>query len=266
MVQVTSGGQTFSLNYNLKKNLDIVKDAVLHKDFDYICVVSGICGSGKSTFAQQICKYLDSTFNTKDRICFSGTGENGLIERATNSISGKAFMLDESFQDLNTKISMSPDFVAIMSFLQLIRQRGLFIVLCLPNFFDLSKGIALFRANHLFVIRVGENYTRGNFEAFDRFEKQRLYVLGSKFMDYNCGNSNFDGSFSKKWVVDLKLYEKLKLEHLLSQKTRQGKRLQRDTYIRNTLIKYLHDEDNLLIKQISEITGLATRTIHRILF
>lgn len=204
------------IDENLKKNLDEVKDSVLKKGWDYVAVVSGIVGVGKSTFAQKICKYLDSSFNTKERICFKAMGEDGFLERTTKGTLGQAFMLDESFADLNTRMSKGSDFVKIINHLQLIRQRGLFLILCLPNFFDLSKGVAVFRASHLFVV-YHDGFNRGYFCAYGRDEKRKLYVKGSKYMDYNAEKPNFRGRFTKEWVADLKLYEELKYAHLQAQ-------------------------------------------------
>jgi hypothetical protein len=202
----------------LKTNLDIIKDSVLNKGWDYVAVVSGIPGVGKSTLAQLICKYFDNTFTTKDRICFTGTGENGLMKRTSNASLGQAFILDESFEAMNTKISRSSEFVRIMNHLQLIRQKGLFIILCLPNFFDLNKGIAIFRTSHLFVV-YHDKFKRGFFSAFGRDEKRMLYVKGNKYIDYNCVRPNFRGAFTKEWIADQKLYDNMKLEHLKEQAT-----------------------------------------------
>ena len=67
------------IDENLKKNLDKIKYSVLHRSWDYVCVISGIPGVGKSTLGQVIAKYLDPTFTTKNNFCFTGDGKYGLI-------------------------------------------------------------------------------------------------------------------------------------------------------------------------------------------
>jgi len=249
----------------LKDNLIPVKDAVLNKGFDYISVVAGIPGAGKSTLAQQICKFLDPTFTTKDRICFSGGGENGLIERTSKAKKGQAFILDESFESLNTKVSRGSDFVRIMNHLQLIRQKGLFILLVLPNFFDLSKGLAIFRTTHLFVV-YAENYKRGTFLAFDRDLKRELYVRGNKFMDYNCVKANFYGSFIKKWIANEELYDKLKLKHLIEQgKDDVEKSRYKVEQARDNLVKYLRNTQKLNTLEIANIGKISRKTVYNII-
>jgi len=247
----------------LIKNLDDVKNAVIKKGWDYLAIVSGIPGVGKSTLAQQICKYLDPTFNAKERICFTGTGEKGFIERTTNGKLGQAFMLDESFESLNSRVSGSSEFLKIINHLQLIRQKGLFMILCLPNFFDLSKGIAIFRASHLFVV-YSDSFQRGFFAAFGRDEKRRLYVKGNKFVDYNAEKPNFRGDFRQKWVVDKDLYDNLKVQHLIDQskaKDKGDKRLQQ----RNELIVWLKEDFKAPVKEIAAKIGVSTDDIYLIL-
>lgn len=117
---------------------------------------------------------------------------------------------------MNTKVSRSSEFVKIMNHLQLIRQKGLFIILCLPNFFDLNKGIAIFRTTHLFVV-YHDKFRRGFFGAFGRDSKRMLYVKGNKYVDYNCIKPNFKGRFTKEWIANQKLYDEMKLNHLKSQ-------------------------------------------------
>lgn len=263
MTKVTSGEEEFYMDGNLKKNLDETKNSVLKQGWDYLAIVSGIVGVGKSTFAQQLCKYLDPTFNTEERICFKGTGPDGLIERTSRAKQGQAFMLDESFEDMNTSVTRSPEFVKIINHLQLIRQKNLFIVLCLPNFFDLSKGIAIFRSHHLFVI-YADKFARGRFTAFDRIKKKLLYVKGKQFMNYNAEKSNFYGKFTKKWVVDEDLYLKLKHKHLVE----QGKDVDRKSRFqreRNKLVEHCFRDKKYTINELMEILNKSQKSIYNMI-
>ncbi len=250
---------------DLRMNLNQIKNSVLNKDFDYLAIVCGVVGVGKSTFSQFICKYLDPTFTIKDRMCFTAMGEKGLIERTTNGKKGQAFILDESFCDLNTRVTRSSDFLAVINHLQLIRQKGLYIILCLPNFFDLSKGIAVFRASHLFVV-YHSKFQRGFFGGFGRPEKRKLYVMGNKFMDYDCIQPNIRGRFPKKWIANFQLYERLKTKHLEEQTN--SLMMTKKTKIkdnRDKLIVYLTQVMGVSITKITEITALNRSTIYTIL-
>ena len=251
-----------SISSYLKVNLMEVQKAVLTKNWDYLSIISGYPGTGKSTLAQRICKCLDPTFTTKDRICFTGTGEDGLIERTSVAKKGQAFMLDEGFLDLNTRVTRSPEFSKIVSHLQLIRQKGLFIIVCLPNFFELSKGIAVFRASHLFVVFKDEKWSRGSFAAFSKVKKKKLYVDGNRYMDYDCVKPSWKSSFSGKWIADQPLYEKLKAKHLLRQSVDKP-----DTKLkvsRDSLINFLLHDLKMSPVKVASVSGLTRSSIYNI--
>lgn len=256
MVIVNSGSEEYYLDENLKKNLDDVKDSVINKGWDYFEVIAGIPGVGKSTLAQAICKYLDPEFSVND-IYF---GAETYIQGSTEKGSGKANMLDESFADLNTQLSRDPKFIKLINHTQLVRQKGQFHILVLPDFFSLSKNIAIFRTSHLFVV-YADNYERGRFAAFGRDSKRELYIKGKQFVNYQAINPNFRGRFVKKWVVDEETYKKRKMEHLQQQskaeETKTKASIQRDK-----LVAYCHHILNMDTKKLSEIMKMPPTTLY----
>ena len=225
------------------------------KNWDYVSVVSGYCGVGKSVFSQSIARYCDPEF-TEEKICFSAEE----FIRTTNAVSPfSAVVLDESFQSLNTRVTMSPDFLKIVNHLQIIRQKHLFIFLNLPNYFDLSKSIAIFRTNHLFVCYSDDEGNRGKVLAFGRKEKKNLYILGGKFLDYGRVRSNIVAKFWKDDVIPEKVYENLKIEHL---KEAEVDKLHSKVYLsRAKLLNYLKNEKKLALKEITAICGLSSNAI-----
>ena len=244
----------------LQRTLNDVIKRVKEKNWDYVAIVAGLPGAGKSTMAQTLAKYCDETFD-ESKIAFS---DEDFI-RITNEVPEySSVILDESFQSLNAKISMSSAFLRIINHLQIIRQKHLFVFLCLPNFFDLSKGVAVFRASHLYVAYPNEVGDRGRFLAFDRDAKRELYIRGSKYMNYNAIKANYFGQFWENDVVPEKLYERMKLTHLQSQgkdnKTTTKKENQRDA-----LINYLRKEHSHSTDELMNITNLSRSQICTIL-
>jgi ABC-type dipeptide/oligopeptide/nickel transport system ATPase component len=198
----------------LQKALDRCKIRVQKHNWDYVCIVAGLPGSGKSTFARTIARYCDHNFNLS-KVAFTA---NEFIKLTNNVEDYSAVILDESFQSLNTRVTMTPAFIKIINHLQIIRQKHLFIILCLPNFFDLTKGVAVFRASHLFLTYDTKVGRRGQFVAFDRSRKRRLYVKGNKYMNYYAVDANFRGRYTKNtMIMPEEAYEKRKLAHLLAQ-------------------------------------------------
>src|SRR3990167_2523310 len=193
-------------------NLKRTKVAVLTKGWDYVCIISGLPGVGKSTFAQALAKYLDPSFESW-QICFTGSE---FRNKTINGTKGQAFVPDESFADINTPLSKGPEFIATVNHLQLIRQKNLFLILILPDFFSLSKNVAIFRASHLFV-PYSEDYNHGDVAIFDRETKRELYIKGKQFCNYQAALPNFRTDFQVSWFVDKEDYDKRKKEHLLTQ-------------------------------------------------
>lgn len=265
MVIVTSGKDRegkpleFYMDGTLKKVLDKAKQRVKKRNWDYVCLVCGLPGSGKSTFARRIARYCCEWF-TEKYIAFT---DEEFIEITNKVPEFSSVILDESFMSLNTRVTMSPEFVRIVNHLQIIRQKHLFIILCLPNFFDLSKGVAVFRSNHLFMTYASEEGRRGKFLAWGRSEKRKLYVKGGKYMDYNTQASNFKGKYTRvPEVVPVKLYEKMKFEHLQAQQ-KQIKPFKKRKEERDDIIYKLRQK-GWKVEEISEVTGLKGRTLYDI--
>lgn len=251
---------TFYMDGYLRKALDVAIQRVKKKNWDYLAIVSGLPGAGKSTLAKTIAKYCCPWFD-ETYIAFT---DDAFIDITTSCPEYSAVVLDESFASLNTKISLTPEFLKIINHIQLIRQRHLFIIFCIPNFFDLTKGIAIFRSSHLFVVYDTEG-DRGHFIAFDRDQKKKLYILGSKFIDYHATEANFHGKFAlNKDIIDEKIYEDRKKEHLMNQnafkKTNWEVRTARDDFIWR-----LYTEKEWSCPEISEFTGLSLRRIDELI-
>jgi adenylate kinase family enzyme len=229
-------------------NLQKSKIAVLKKGWDYVCIVSGIPGVGKSTFAQALAKYLDPDFESK-QICFTA---KEFKDKTSVGEKGQAFILDESFADMNSNLSRSPEFIALVNHLQLIRQRNLFIILVLPDFFSLAKNIAIFRSNHLFV-PYSVDYARGDVAVFDREAKRELYIKGKIFINYQASPPNFRTDYQGDWFCDLEDYLARKTKHLqeLAQVKEKGAKA---GHQRDILAALLHEKYK---SHITELCGLV---------
>lgn len=226
-------------------NLNKSKIAVNTKGWDYVCIVSGIPGVGKSTFGQALAKYLDPDFESW-QICF--TAEE-FKEKTSLGKKGQAFMLDESFADMNSNVCRSPEFNALVNHLQLIRQKNLFLILILPDFFSLAKNIALFRASHLFVPYSVE-YKHGDVAVFDREAKRQLYIKGKPFVDYQCVPPNFRCDFQGHWFCDVEDYKKRKDEHL-REASKVKEVSKRASQTRDVLAYLLHERTKMTVEQLS---------------
>lgn len=255
----------FYMHKQLHAALEEVKQVVgtteyKGKDWDYVAIVAGNPGVGKSNFAQNCARFCCDWFN-EDYIAFTA---DEFIEITNDCPKNSAVVLDESFASLNTGVSRSSDFLKIINHLQLIRQKNLYIFLCLPNFFDLAKGISIYRSHHLFVCYSQKFGDRGTFAAYGRSKKRLLYIKGKTFMDYAIEMPNFRGDFRESKCIDHEKYESRKAEHLRLQDNIETSNSKSDI-VKEKLISYLKDELNYTAEQIAEISGVHRATIYRII-
>lgn len=252
-----------TIDMHVKNALDVAKDRVLNKNYDYFAVGAGFSGVGKSTFfkntaAPYCCPWFDLSY-----IAFTA---DEFIEICNKAPRNSAVVLDECFESLNSRTGSSKEFLKIFNHLQIIRQKNLFIFLALPNFFDLNKNVALFRVNHLFVCYESpKTQKRGYVLGFGRDTKRALYIRGGKYCDYNAVRANFRAEFRKnKDLYDEEEYDRMKMKHLMD----QGKKINAPALAREDKANELME--NVIIgcvklewkqKFIADLLGVDLKTV-----
>lgn len=246
----------------LEKNLNVIKDKI-KQDWDFVFVVDGIEGCGKSVFAQQAALYCDPTLDIT-RICFSPEDFKKAIIEAEKY---QAVVYDEAYAGLNSRQTMTQTNRAIVSMLAEIRQKNLFVFIVLPTFFDLDKNVALWRSRGLFHIHLGKNFERGYWKFYNQTTKKYLYLKGKKLYDYTAKSAmpNLKGKFLKGYVVDEKEYR--------NQKKASLKKYSEEEELDKLLIDYkknlvnnlydVKDKLGLTNKHLGMILGITDRTILR---
>jgi len=264
MVIVTSGKTLdgkpceFYLDETLVENLDVIKKRVMSGAWDSKILVCGYSGVGKSHttqfFARYLCPWFDHTY-----YCFS---VDEFMEKCSTCPEYSSVVLDECFESMNSKAALSREFQKVISFLQIIRQRHLFIFLVLPNFFDLNKSVALYNSS-LLVVCYDNLGKRGQYLVFDREKKKNLFIRGHKMMDYSVEEANIRGHVNSTPIIDWKKYEGRKTEHLLQQiKSEQKESKSRPSIERDRLISYCKEILGLSVDRLKEICVMPQRTIY----
>lgn len=240
MVKIDSDGVDLYLDGILKDNLDYVKPHVL-KDWDMCFIFSGIEGGGKSTFCFQVARYLAGARFTLDHVCFGPKEFMEKIRRPNFLQPGDCLVLDESFM-INSRSTMSELNRRFLAILSECRQKQLFLLINVPNFFDLDKNLALWRSRGLFYI-YHDSFQRGFFKYFNYEKKKKLFIQGKKFFNYNCVKPDFLGRFTKVIPFDHEEYKKAKLTafEVRVEDELSPKQL-RYTRQRNILVELLHNK------------------------
>lgn len=217
-------------------------------------------GTGKSVFMQQIGEAWTGLMNelhgtnlefNMNNIVFK---PKDLIKRAFEVPRYSCIILDE-WDDLNywSELGMS-----LRSFFRKCRQLNLFILVIIPNFFQLPMNYAISRSLFAIDVKFENGFDRGYFSFYNFLTKKNLYIRGKKFQDYSVVQPNFKGRFLNGYAVDEKEYRAAKLRDMID----SDKELQQPTEqeIKVKLFKQLYVNLKVSVKTLSAAFGISSRT------
>lgn len=263
-VTVKVRDHTFRFHEKLYKNLMKLKKATKN-DWDFKILISGdgMTRTGKSTLGSQICLILDSSFDM-NRVVFRG---EKLIESALNIGKRKAILYDEAKEGLDSKKAMNSYSQRIVDHFSECGTLNQYMVIVLPEFFDLNKTVALNQSVCLINCYLRGNFYRGNFGFYNRKDKRYLYIKGKKWNNYSCQSPTFQGSFTNYFPLDVEEYDKMKRENMRSGRKEESKEDMltkfRKLDISNAFIKL--KGDGYTKQQLSSMFNLTLRRVNYIL-
>lgn len=209
---------------NLETLLYNIKD-----DWDFVLIITGdgMVRVGKSELAQQLGYYVAWRLKTPfsvDNVCF--TGEE-LKEKAHKFPMNSVLIYDEARGELDNKKLLQKITKNLLDFFAECGLYNHLILIVLPDYFELPKGIAINRSDALInVVRTRKEkqltngktvveYTRGTFQFFDRRRKKKLYIDGKKNYDnYDAVKPAFFGEFRKFCPIDQDAYKAKKRSYV----------------------------------------------------
>lgn len=255
----------FMMHVWLKNNLDIMKDNIpKDHNFNILGSGNGKTRTGKTTIFCQIAAYLDPGFpdNWRNQVVYDW---EKLITVAETLKPGQVLLYDEARKVLNSVKSMTNYCQALLDFISEIGDRNLFLIVVLPDFFDLPKSLALVQS-HCLINVYYRDFQRGYFDFFNDDAKRNLYIKGKPWRDYHASPPIFKGTFTKYFPIDLEEYKKhkhdelkrlrsIKKERPLSERTREY------LEVIKKLIDYLRKKCKLTQYEIAEIAGKRQQTI-----
>ena len=235
----------YYMDDRLKEKTDQkVIPALMQRDKDWIEVIDGTEGAGKSWFAFQRAKYIDPTFNLS-RVVFTPEEFKNAIFSAKK---GQAIVYDEAFTGLSSRASLSPINRYLVSLMMQMRQKNLFVILVLPTFFLLDKYAALFRTRLLTHVYETKSGLRGYFRVYNAQKKKLLFLYGKQTYSYSKNVfTNFKGRFYGVFALgdaeEEEKYRDKKTKALESTETVQMNPGQVKYMNQRNLIMYLYHRD-----------------------
>lgn len=220
--------------------------------------------SHNSVFAQQIGKYLTEKVNeeykinnefTLNNICFKG---EDLIEKSFEVPKYSVIILDEGddlVEHYWSKLAKN-----LRRFFRKCGQLNLFLILIIPDFFELPRPYALTRSICLMDVHFYGKFQRGFFKFYNFKRKRELYLKGKKLANYDAVGDNFEGRFANTYTVPEQEYRKRKQKDLEEQelKEKSPSEIIRETKI--DLFKKVYANIEIKTKRLSQIFGISNRT------
>jgi hypothetical protein len=233
----------------IRQELSKVKERVLTKDRDFVAVIDGEEGVGKSVLAQQLASFLDPDFNL-DNIVFNSDDFMKRIKDPKIK-KGACIVLDEAFNAANNRASLTEVNRAMIGVASEMRQRNLFVFMVLPSFFDLDKYFALWRCRALFHVYFTPEERR-HYILFPKESKKMLYLLGKKTYNYSKPSAPFPPcEFFNTYTVNEEDYRSKKSDAF---KKRTVSNQARKWFMqRNSLIKYIFKSLGLTETELAKI-------------
>ena len=201
---------SFHLDKGMKKFIDRnIIPRINKDDKDYVMLCDGYEGAGKSTFMQQVGKYVDPTLDL-GRVCMTADEFKKAVMRADK---GQCVIYDEAVTGLSASESITRVGRLLKSLMMQMRQKNLFVIVILPSLFEFNKYAVLSRARCFFHVYESKG-KMGYWIGFNRKDMRMLYLKGKKTHSYLV-KSRFRGRFNGKYVINSEEYRKKKEEALM---------------------------------------------------
>ena len=233
-IKVDGKEKTLYMDGKLHRSIEKkIKPKIHKKDFDWVWIVDGPEGSGKSVFSFQLAKILDPTF-CLDTVCMT---PNDFTKAILKAKKGQCIIFDEAFTGFSSRASLTEINRLLVSLMMEMRSKNLAVIIVMPTIFLLDRYVALFRARGLFHVYM-KNGRRGRWCYFNNKKKKLLYLKGKKLFSYKEPRSKFRGKFFDTYTVNEEQYRAKKTEALM--KKSRSTKAETYKYHRDILFWILH--------------------------
>ena len=225
-------------------------------------------GTGKSVMAQEIGEAYTEMINEKHGLDIPFTVNNvvfrpkDLIEQAKKLPKYSCIILDE-WEDSHYWSELG---LALRQFFRKCRQLNLFMIVIIPNFFELTKGYAISRSVFAMDVKFAGEFERGFFDFYSFERKKTLYLKGKKDYNYNVTQPNFKGRFTDGYAVGEEAYRTKKYNDLVKYEEEQEKKsvAKTEKEIAIEMFNKAHkNTPGITQEEWGKMFGVSKRTINR---
>jgi hypothetical protein len=248
----------------LYQNLTMMaKKIVEDMTFLAVCFSSTLeVGTGKSVFCTQVGEIWSEIMEKVHGIKVPFDMNNvvfrpeELIERSFK-VPKYSFLLLDEWEDSHYwgKLGMT-----LRKFFRKCRQLNLFIMIIIPNYFQLPLGYAISRSVFAVDVKFDENFNRGNYDFYNFKAKKELFMKGKKFHNYNVVGATFSGSFFDGYGVDEKQYRYVKRQDMLKYDDEDKKTQINPTDITAECFVKTYKNSKESVKTVASWFGVSERT------
>jgi len=249
----------------LYQNLDFMAEKIT-KDMTFLAVFFSSTlevGTGKSVLATQTGEAWTDLVNRKYGLNIEFTARNlvfkpeHLIERAFEVPKYSCIILDE-WEDATYWSKLG---VTLRRFFRKCRQLNLFMIIIIPNWFQLPLNYAVSRSIFAIDIKFDENLDRGNYDFYTFGSKKNLYIKGKKMHNYNVQRADFKGHFLDGYGIPREAYIKAKEKDMKEDDEQESNAMTPERMRRELILKMIKKFPKIKMVDFANLTGVTPKTI-----
>ncbi len=222
-------------------------------------------GTGKSVFFQSIGECYTELVNKIHKTNITFTEQNivfrpkDLIDTALKLPKYSCIILDE-WEDAHYWSILG---MTLRQFFRKCRQLNLFILVIIPNFFQMPIGYAISRSIFAIDIKFEGEFERGFFEFYNFDNKKILYLKGKKYYSYDVQKANFIGRFTDGYAVGKEAYLKKKEKDLRDFEEEKDKKIDPKEIQKQIFYKINKNLTEVTQKRLAECFCVSERTANK---
>ncbi|MFQ3275114.1 MAG: excisionase family DNA binding protein [Candidatus Nanohaloarchaea archaeon] len=185
-----------------------MKEHIKENNKDFLFVVAGEEGTGKSALSLMMAKHLDPNFDVEKQVAFSS---QEFRRKASQLEPFKPIIFDEAIEGLYSRNAVTKENKKTIQFLRKCREMNLIIFLNLPQLSELDKPIRKHRAKSVIrCVKQGWAWVYGTTKT-KRIQKRKYGKLKyPKYPTYKIGWRDPENAIPETW----KKYQKQKMKDI----------------------------------------------------